>query len=146
VMRIGADVERESKSTFVATLPQTQARRSVRSVLRHVPVQPCAIDRGDGFVCGFPTIGFVQLYVLVIVRLARCELAWINVMRHPTAEWIAQQITEAFPWNDTPRYLVRDRDGIYGAAVTRRLRATGIRDTDRARIAMTEWVGHRATK
>jgi transposase InsO family protein len=50
------------------------------------------------------------------------------VTAHPTAEWIAQQITEAFPWNGAPRYLVGDRDGIYGAAVTRRLRAMGIRD------------------
>jgi hypothetical protein len=49
------------------------------------------------------------------------------VTAHATAEWIAQQITEAFPWNDAPRYLIRDRDGIYGAAVTRRLRAMGIR-------------------
>ena len=47
---------------------------------------------------------------------------------HPTAEWIAQQIMEAFPWNEAPRYLIRDRDAIYGAAVTRRLRAMGIRD------------------
>jgi transposase InsO family protein len=50
------------------------------------------------------------------------------VTAHPTAEWIAQQITEAFPWNEAPRYLIRDRDAIYGAAVTRRLRAMGIRD------------------
>ena len=69
-----------------------------------------------------PTIGFIQLYVLVIVRLARRELALINVTRRPTAEWIAQQITEAFPWNDVPRYLVRDQDAIYGAAVVRRSR------------------------
>jgi len=85
-----------------------------------------------------PTIGFIQLYVLVIVRiqlyvlvivrLARRELVWINVTAHPTAEWIAQQLTEAFPWTEIPRYLIRDRDGIYGAAVTRRLRAMGIRD------------------
>src|SRR2546429_7894509 len=75
-----------------------------------------------------PTIGFIQLYVLVIVRLARRELAWINVTAHPTAEWIAQQIVEAFPWNEAPRYLIRDRDAIYGAAVTRRIRAMGIRD------------------
>jgi transposase InsO family protein len=53
---------------------------------------------------------------------------WINVTSHPTAEWIAQQITEAFPWNEAPRYLIRDRDAIYGATVTRRLRAMGIRD------------------
>jgi transposase InsO family protein len=75
-----------------------------------------------------PTIGFIQLYVLVIVRLARRELVWINVTAHPTTEWIAQQLTEAFPWNEVPRYLIRDRDGIYGAAVTRRLRAMRIRD------------------
>jgi transposase InsO family protein len=75
-----------------------------------------------------PTIGFIQLYVLVIVRLARRELVWINVTTHPTGEWIAQQMTEAFPWTEAPRYLIRDRDGVYGAAVTRRLRAMGIRD------------------
>jgi transposase InsO family protein len=60
--------------------------------------------------------------------LGRRELAWINVTAHPTAEWIAQQLREAFPWNEAPGYLIRDRDGIYGAAVTRRLRAMGIRD------------------
>jgi transposase InsO family protein len=75
-----------------------------------------------------PTIGFNLLNVLVIVGLARRELVWINVTAHPTADWIAQQITEAFPWNEAPRYLIRDRDGVYGAAVTRRLRALGIRD------------------
>lgn len=75
-----------------------------------------------------PTIGFIQLYVLVIVRLARRELVWVNVTRYPTAEWIAQQVTEAFPWDEAPRYLIHDRDRIYGTAVTRRLRAMGIRD------------------
>jgi hypothetical protein len=72
-----------------------------------------------------PTIDFIQLYVLVIGRLARRELAWISVTAHPTPEWIAQQVTEAFPWNQVPRYLIRDRDGIYGAAVTRRLPSYG---------------------
>ena len=52
----------------------------------------------------------------------------MNVTAHPTADWIAQQITEAFPWDEAPRYLIRDRDGVYGAVVTRRLRAMGIRD------------------
>jgi len=75
-----------------------------------------------------PTIGFKLLYGFVIVRLDRRELVWINVTANPTAEWVARQITEAFPWNKTPRYMIRDRDCIYGAAVTRRLRAMGIRD------------------
>ena len=75
-----------------------------------------------------PTIGFDLLYVLVIIQLQRRELVWINVTIHPTAEWIARQITAAFPWNDAPRYLIRDRDRVYGDIVTRRLRAMGIRD------------------
>src|SRR5438094_8532267 len=75
-----------------------------------------------------PTIGFDLLYVLVIVWLARRDLVWINATSNPTADWIARQITEVFPWNEAPRYLIRDRDRVYGAAVTRRLRAMGIRD------------------
>ena len=75
-----------------------------------------------------PTIGFDMLYALLIVRLDRRQLVWINVTQHPTADWIARQLTEAFPWNEVPRYLVRDRDQVYGTIVTRRLRAMGIRD------------------
>jgi transposase InsO family protein len=75
-----------------------------------------------------PTIGFDLLYAFVVVRLDRRDLVWINVTRNPTAEWVARQITEAFPWDDAPKYLLRDRDQIYGAVVTRRLRAMGIRD------------------
>jgi hypothetical protein len=50
-----------------------------------------------------PTIGFDLLYAFVIVRLGRRDLAWINVTKNPTAEWIARQLTEAFPWNEAPR-------------------------------------------
>ena len=75
-----------------------------------------------------PTIGFKLLYGSVIVRIDRRDLVWINVTTNPTAEWIARQITEAFPWDGASRYMIRDRDRIYGAIVTRRLRAMGIRD------------------
>ena len=75
-----------------------------------------------------PTIGFDLLYAFVIVRLGRRDLVWINVSTNPTAEWIARQLTEAFPWSATPRYLIRDRDRIYGSIVARRMRAMGIRD------------------
>jgi hypothetical protein len=61
-----------------------------------------------------------------IVRIDRRDLIWINATTNPTAEWVARQITEAFPW--APGYMIRDRDRIYGAVVTRRLRAMGIRD------------------
>src|SRR3979490_1902643 len=75
-----------------------------------------------------PTIGFKLLYGFVIVRIDRRALVWINVTSNLTAEWIARQITEAFPWDGAPRYMIRDRDRIYGAVVTRRLRAMGLRD------------------
>ena len=70
-----------------------------------------------------PTIGFDLLYAFVIVRLDRRDLVWISVTRNPTAEWVARQRTEAFPWDEAPRYMIRDRDRIYGTIVTRRLRA-----------------------
>jgi hypothetical protein len=75
-----------------------------------------------------PTIGFRMLYGFVIVRLHRRDIVSINVTSNPTAEWVACQITEAFPWDEAPGYMIRDGDRIYGAVVTRRLRATGIRD------------------
>jgi hypothetical protein len=75
-----------------------------------------------------PTIGFDLLYAFVIVRLGRRDLIWTNVTANPAAEWVVSQITEAFPWDGAPRYMIRDRDRIYGVIVTRRLRAMGIRD------------------
>src|SRR5882724_4831220 len=75
-----------------------------------------------------PTINFRMLCGFVIVRLDRRDLVWIGVTSNPTAEWVARQITAAFPWDSAPRYLIRDRDRIYGTVVTRRLRAMGIRD------------------
>jgi transposase InsO family protein len=75
-----------------------------------------------------PTVSFSLLYAFIIIRLDRRDLVWINVTTNPTADWIARQLTEAFPWNEAPLYLIRDRDRIYGTIVTSRLRAMGIRD------------------
>jgi transposase InsO family protein len=75
-----------------------------------------------------PTVGFKLLFVLVILRHQRRRLISLTVTTNPTAEWIARQITDAFPWNEAPDYLIRDRDASYGHAVTRRLSAMGIRD------------------
>jgi len=75
-----------------------------------------------------PTVGFKLLFVLVILRHQRRRLISLTVTTNPTAEWIAHQITDAFPWNEAPDYLIRDRDASYGHAVTKRLAAMGIRD------------------
>jgi transposase InsO family protein len=75
-----------------------------------------------------PTVGFRLLYGIVIMRLDRRHLVWTNVTTDPTAEWISRQMTEIFPWDQAPRYLLRDRDRSYGAIVRRRLQAMGIRE------------------
>ncbi len=75
-----------------------------------------------------PTISFRLLYGLLIVGHGRRQIIWFGVTAHPTAEWIANQITEACGWNQAPRYLIRDRDGAYGEIFIRRLRSMGIRD------------------
>ena len=75
-----------------------------------------------------PTISFRLLYALVILRHDRRHIVSISVTDHPTAQWIARQIGDAFPWDETPIYLIRDRDAAYGHAVRLRLQAMGIRD------------------
>ena len=75
-----------------------------------------------------PTLSFRLLYGLLILKHGRRQMLWLGVTAHPTAEWIARQLTEACGWEWTPRYIVRDRNSVYGEVFTRRLRAMGIRD------------------
>jgi hypothetical protein len=75
-----------------------------------------------------PTVTFECLFAFLVVGHGRRQLLWFAVTRHPTAEWLAQQIVEAFLWDTAPRYLIRDNDGAYGQAFTNRVRTMGIRD------------------
>ena len=78
--------------------------------------------------CVVPTVTFERLFAFVVLGHGRRQLLWFEVTRHPTAEWLARQITEAFPWASAPTYLVRDNDRAYGHAFSRRVMAMGIRD------------------
>lgn len=80
-----------------------------------------------------PTVNFKLLFGLVILRHDRRLLVHVGVTSHPTAEWISCQISEAFPWESSPAYLIRDRDAAYGEVFKQRLRAMGIRDRPTAR-------------
>jgi putative transposase len=73
-----------------------------------------------------PTIRFKLLFVLVVLAHSRRKVLHFNVTENPTAQWTAQQIVEAFPWDSAPKYLLRDRDAIYGEAFQKRLRGIGI--------------------
>jgi hypothetical protein len=75
-----------------------------------------------------PTISFRLLYGLLIMGHGRRQILWFGVTAHPTAEWIANQLTEACGWEQIPSYLIRDRDGAYGEIFIRRVRSIGIRD------------------
>ena len=122
LLKLGFEVAQSSVAKYMVKRRGPPSQRWRTFLSNHAP----DIAAMDLFVV--PTIGFDLLYAIVIVRLVRRHLVWINVTANPTAEWIARQITEAFPWDEAPRYLIRDRDRVYGAAVTRRLRAMGIRD------------------
>ena len=75
-----------------------------------------------------PTVTFQQLFAFLVLGHERRRLLWFAATRHPTAEWLARQITEAFPWDSVPKYLIRDNDRAFGAAFKARVRAMGIRD------------------
>jgi hypothetical protein len=75
-----------------------------------------------------PTISFRLLYGFLILQHSRRELLCLGVTARPSAHWIARQLTEAYGWQQTPRYIVRDRDCVYGDIVIQRLRTMGIRD------------------
>jgi transposase InsO family protein len=122
LLKLGFEVAQSTVAKYMVKRGGPPSQRWRTFLRNHVPV----IAAMDLFIA--PTIGFDLLYGLIIIRLDRRKLVWINITTNPTAEWIAHQITEAFPWNEAPHYLVRDRDRVYGTIVTRRMRAMGIRD------------------
>jgi transposase InsO family protein len=122
LLKLGFEVAQSSVAKYMVKRWGPPSQGWLTFLRNHAP----DIAAMDLFVV--PTIGFDLLYAFVIVRLDRRELVWINVTANPTAEWVARQITEAFPWDEAPQHLIRDRDRIYGTIVTRRLRAMGIRD------------------
>ncbi len=75
-----------------------------------------------------PTIRFQVLYVLLVLAHDRRRILHFNVTAHPTAEWTALQLRDAFPWDAAPRYLLRDRDRIFGDDFTQQVEDMGIKE------------------
>ncbi len=75
-----------------------------------------------------PTIAFQRLFAFLVLGHERRRLLWFAVTGNPTADWLARQITEAFPWDGAPKYLIRDNDRVFGAVFKAHVRAMGIRD------------------
>src|ERR1700674_4364786 len=92
-----------------------------RSFLR---TQAAGIAAIDMFIVA--SASFRLLYVMIILAHDRRKIVRFDVTRHPTAGWLSRKVTEAFPWDTAPRYLLRDRDGSYGAEFCKRVDAMGI--------------------
>jgi transposase InsO family protein len=122
LLMLGFEVAQSTVSRYMARGGRPPSQ-SWKTFLRNHAHTIAAID-----LCIVPTVTFERLFAFLIVGHDRRRLLWIEVTRHPTAEWLARQITEAFPWATAPKYLIRDNDGAYGHVFTGRVRAMGIRD------------------
>ena len=122
LLKLGIDVGQTSVAKYMARNRRPPSQGWKTFVHNHAD----GIAAMDMFVV--PTVSFRVLYGLLILQHARRELLWLAVTSHPSAEWIARQLTEAYGWKEAPRYLVRDRDSAYGEVFIRRVGAMGIRD------------------
>src|SRR5260370_18751208 len=122
LLKLGFEVAQSTVARYMCrhSRPPSQGWRTF--LVNHVD----GIAAIDLFV--LPTIAFQILYCLVIVRHGRRLWVSFGVTANPTAEWISRQVTEAFPWHHSPRYLIRNRDTSYGPVFLQRIRAMGIRD------------------
>ncbi|MGA2566135.1 MAG: integrase core domain-containing protein [Pseudolabrys sp.] len=122
LLMLGFEVAQSTVSKYIAR-PSKPPSQSWKTVLQNHAEAIAAID-----MCVVPTLTFELLFAFLVLGHGRRRLLWFEVTRHPTAEWLARQITEAFPWTSAPAYLVRDNDRAYGQTFQRRVRAMGIRD------------------
>jgi transposase InsO family protein len=123
LLRLGFNVsERTVSSLMPRRPPNPKLSQTWRTFLKN-HVNKCSIDFFT-----VPTAAFNILFVLVVLCHSRRKVVHFNITSNPTAEWTAQQIVEAFPWDTAPKYLMRDRDSIYGFFFRNRLKNMGIKE------------------
>ncbi|WP_296342590.1 integrase core domain-containing protein [Reyranella sp.] len=122
LLKLGIEIAQSTVAKYMAKSGRGRSQ-TWRTFLRNHAAGIGAVD----FLI-VPTVGFKLLFALVVLSHQRRRLISLSVTPHPTAEWITHQITDAFPWDEAPTHMIRDRDASYGHAVTRRLAAMGIRD------------------
>jgi transposase InsO family protein len=122
LLRLGFEVAQSTVSKYPARGGKPPSQ-SWKTFLRNHAEAIAAID-----MCVVRTVSFELLFAFIVIGHNRRQLLWFEVTRHPTAAWLARQITEAFPWASAPIYLVRDNDRAYGHVFMSRVKAMGIRD------------------
>jgi transposase InsO family protein len=108
LLKLGFEVSERTVSDLMPKRPDRPGQ-TWKIFLRNHLASTCSMDFFT-----VPTINFRILYVLLILSHDRRRIVHFNITRNPTAAWTMQQVREAFPWNTTPKYLIRDRDSIYG--------------------------------
>jgi len=122
LLKLGYEAAQSTVSKYMARGGRPRSQ-SWKTFLRNHAEAIAAID-----MCMVPTVSFERLFAFLVLGHSRRQLLWFEVTHHPTAAWLARQITEAFPWASAPAYLVRDNDRAYGQVFTSRVTAMGIRD------------------
>jgi putative transposase len=122
ILKLGIQISQATVARYMARRPKMPSP-SWRSFLRnHID----GIASIDLFVVA--SASFRLLYVVVILRHDRRKIEHMAVTQQPAAVWLSRQVTEAFPWDTAPRYLLRDRDGSYGERFSQRVKAMGIKE------------------
>ena len=119
---LGHDVAEQTVAKYMVRARQPPSQTWRTFLDNHVP---------DIAACDFftvPTVTFRVLYVFIVLRHDRRRVVHFNVTANPYAEWTAQQIINAFPYEEAPRFLIRDRDGIYGEYFKKRVKDMGIEE------------------
>ena len=119
LLKLGYEVAQSTVSKYMARGGKPPSQ-SWKTFLRNHAEAIAAIDMYI-----VPTLSFERLFAFLVLGHGRRQLLWFEVTRHPTAAWLARQITEGFPWASAPAYLVRDNDRAYGHVFITRVAAMG---------------------
>jgi Integrase core domain len=122
LLKLGIDIAQSTISIYMVPR-QGRPLQTWKFFLRNHVEEMASMDL---FVV--PTIAFRQLFAFLVLGHRRRQMLGFAVSQNPTAEWLARQITETFPWDTAPKYLIRDNDRAFGGAFKARVRAMGIRD------------------
>jgi len=127
LLRLAFNVSERTVSNLIPRRPpNSKLSQTWRTFLKN-HANKCSIDFFT-----VPTAAFNILFVLVVLSHSRRKVVHFNVSSNPTAEWTAQQVVEAFPWDTAPKDLMRDREAIYGVFFRNRVKNSGIKEVTSA--------------
>ena len=122
LLKLGIEVSQATVSKYMVDLPRPPSQTWPTFLRNHMH----CLASMDFFV--LPTATFRLMFVFIVLHHERRRIVHFGVTAHPTATWIKQQITEAFPWDTAPHYVIRDRDSAYGRIVSARIEALDIEE------------------